>query len=245
MLLIPASPNYGKTVAGLTPNLENNMEFTENQQHPLQRMSRLGIVAVLHVALLAALLSSMKITITPKPQDPVIVQFEETKIKEIPEIPPPVVDPIRSLTPPIFVPAPPVINSTPNDNPLSNTTSNPDVPRPLGPTGDPGKETGVTDMPSRAKDPIHVAAVINLNACDKPAYPASSIRNGDTGTVTLSMLIGTDGKVIETKTLDSSGHRALDRAATQALSLCRFTPGTIDGVPQQSWTKVQYVWKID
>ncbi|PXX42128.1 outer membrane transport energization protein TonB [Undibacterium pigrum] len=245
MLLIPASPNYGKTVAGLTPNLENNMEFTENQQHPLQRMSRLGVVAVLHVALLAALLSSMKITITSKKDGPIqISQIEKPVEKET--IPPPEFETRlkNPITPPLIVPEPPTGLPTKKDESgLTNTE--------IG-IKDTGKSVGTGTLDGTVvaaiappKNPIHVAAVINLNACDKPVYPASSIRNNEAGTVTLSMLIGTDGKVIETKTLDSSGYRALDRAASQALSLCRFTPGTIDGVAQQSWTKVQYVWKID
>ena len=240
MLLIPASPRHENTLPGLTPHLENNMEFTENQQHPLQRMSRLGVVALLHVALLAVLLNSMKITITPKLQDPMMVDFEkpETKKQEPepklerelpkPKDPPPYVPPIE-----VAIARPPMEDI--RDHPPHITI---------------GRKVEIRDdgediLDKTPKTPVHVAAVINLNACDKPTYPAGSIRNGDTGTVTLSMLIGTDGRVIETKTLDSSGHRALDKAASQALALCRFTPGTIDGVPQQSWTKVQYVWKID
>jgi len=43
----------------------------------------------------------------------------------------------------------------------------------------------------------------------------------------------------------SSGFRELDRAAQVGLGLCRFKPGTVDGVPQQSWTKMQYVWSLD
>ncbi|MFZ6746099.1 energy transducer TonB [Undibacterium sp. JH2W] len=222
------------------------MEFTENQYQPLKRMSRLGVVALLHVALLAALLSSMKITINRhKDEGPIqVTQIEKPVERE--KLPPPKLetklkDPI---SPPLVIPEivtnrPPIIDES------GLTTTNTGI-------KDTGKSTAggtidgtVVAAIAPPKNPIHVAAVINFNACDKPAYPASSIRNGETGTVTLSMLIGTDGKVVETKTMESSGYRALDRAATQALSLCRFTPGTIDGVAQQSWTKVQYVWKID
>ena len=245
MLLIPASPSYGKTVAGLTPNLENNMEFTQNQQHPLQRMSRLGVVALLHVALLAVLLSSMKIKITSKTEGPIqISQIEKPVEKE--KIPPPEFDTKleNPINPPLIVPEPP--SGFPKNLDESGLTSTETGIKDTGKSTVGGTLDGtVVAAVAVPKNPIHVAAVINLNACDKPAYPGSSIRTGETGTVTLSMLIGTDGKVIETKTLESSGYRALDRAASQALSLCRFTPGTIDGVAQQSWTKVQYVWKID
>lgn len=244
MLLIPASPRHKNTVPGLTPHLENNMEFTENQQHPLHRMSRLGVVALLHVALLAVLLSSMKITITPKLQDPVMVDFEKPETKKQEPEPKFERELPKPKDPPPYIPESEVNTKTP---PLENTIKEVTTDRREGTvkreSGGTEGGTGIVDV--APKTPVHVAAVINLNACDKPAYPASSIRTGETGTVTLSMLIGTDGKVIETKTLESSGYRALDRAASQALSQCRFTPGTIDGVTQQSWTKVQYVWKID
>ena len=33
--------------------------------------------------------------------------------------------------------------------------------------------------------------------------------------------------------------------ARKGLSLCKFTPGTVDGKPEQSWHKMKYVWKLD
>jgi len=60
----------------------------------------------------------------------------------------------------------------------------------------------------------------------------------------LQFLIGLDGKVADSKIERSSGFRALDAAAKNALSLCKFKPGLVDGKPQQSWTVVDYVWKL-
>ncbi|MFD2270900.1 hypothetical protein ACFS07_06595 [Undibacterium arcticum] len=37
----------------------------------------------------------------------------------------------------------------------------------------------------------------------------------------------------------------MDKAARLALSICKFKPGTTDGKPEQSWTKVQYEWKLE
>jgi len=223
------------------------MEFTENQQHPLKRMSRLGVVALLHVALLAALLNSMKIKITPP------VFFEPKSIHE-PEKP----KPVEQVLPPV----PPDTLPPPINPPITPPTIGPGDPPPINPppaggnTGDIGPSTlppggtGVTGGGTETGSPparktVHIAAIVDMSRCEKPAYPARSIRLGETGTVTLAMLIGTDGRVLETKTEGSSGSRDLDKAASQALSLCRFTPGTIDGVAQQSWTKVQYVWNLD
>lgn len=230
------------------------MEFTENQhqsqrqsQHQsFQRLSRLGVVAVLHVILLAVVLNDMKIKIALPHTDPLIVDFEKPK-QEKPVTRDPVIEPTKPpplksavIDPPVV--DGPVIHTSPpkttdNDGPIATTGKEA--------TGSGNGGTGVSDAPAQAKAPVHVAAVVDMSRCEKPVYPASSIRNGEEGTVTLAMLIGTNGRVMDTKTEGSSGYRNLDRAASQALSLCRFTPGTIDGVAQQSWTRVQYVWKLD
>ncbi|MFZ6756953.1 energy transducer TonB [Undibacterium sp. Ji50W] len=222
------------------------MEFTNHQHQSFKRLSRLGVVAALHVVLLAVVLNDMKIKITLPHVDPLIVKFEEPKLEKT-VTHDPVIEPTKS--PPLKFPVidPPVVDGPVIHTPPPKTTDsdgariNPGK----GDAGSGGETTGTSDLPVQAKVPVHVAAVVDMSRCEKPVYPASSIRNGEEGTVTLAMLIGANGRVMDTRTEASSGHRNLDRSASQALSLCRFTPGTIDGVPQQSWTKVQYVWKID
>lgn len=86
--------------------------------------------------------------------------------------------------------------------------------------------------------------VIDNKSCDAPKYPKASLMNEETGTVTLGFLIGTDGKVIESKIESSSGSKSLDKTALAALSLCKFKPGTKDGKVEQMWTKLDFVWKF-
>lgn len=88
-------------------------------------------------------------------------------------------------------------------------------------------------------------AVVNFNSCSKPEYPANSVRDGETGKVGLKFLIGKDGHVLQSKIVSSSGYRDLDKAAQKGLSACQFTPGTVDGVAQESWANVDYVWNLD
>ena len=87
-------------------------------------------------------------------------------------------------------------------------------------------------------------AVVDPKACSKPVYPAISLKKEQTGAVTLQFLIDVDGLVVESKIDKSSGYIALDNAARDALKLCKFKPGTKDGKPVQSWTKMQYVWSL-
>jgi protein TonB len=92
--------------------------------------------------------------------------------------------------------------------------------------------------------PSVTKAQVDFTTCDKPDYPRNSLRNEEQGTTRLAFLIGLDGRVADSKVEKSSGFRALDAAAKNALSLCKFKPGTVDGKPQQSWTAVDYVWKL-
>lgn len=86
--------------------------------------------------------------------------------------------------------------------------------------------------------------VIDNKSCEQPKYPKASLLNEETGTVTLNFLIGTDGKVLESKVENSSGSKSLDKTALQALSLCKFKPGTKDGKVEQMWVKMDFVWKF-
>ena len=67
--------------------------------------------------------------------------------------------------------------------------------------------------------------------------------NDKTGKVVLSLLVGVDGRVSDSKIEKSSGSPRLDQAARQALSLCQFTPGSVDGKPEQAWGRLAYEFK--
>jgi protein TonB len=60
----------------------------------------------------------------------------------------------------------------------------------------------------------------------------------------MAFLVGADGNVIESKVEKTSGFKNLDKAAVKAISACKFKPGTKDGAVAQTWTKVDYVWKL-
>ena len=63
-----------------------------------------------------------------------------------------------------------------------------------------------------------------------PNYPRNAQRLGLTGTVTLQVLVGIDGRPLEVSVVQSSGHRELDEAArAQVLKRWSFRPATRDG----------------
>jgi len=88
-----------------------------------------------------------------------------------------------------------------------------------------------------------VAATFDSKNC-KAEYPKASLVNEEEGAVTMAFLVGADGNVIESKVEKTSGFKNLDKAAVKAISACKFKPGTKDGAVAQTWTKVDYVWKL-
>ena len=108
-----------------------------------------------------------------------------------------------------------------------------------------------------ADNPLHQDSPINdavtstpitpppqKKGCLPPQYPPSAIQNNEEGTTTLALLIGADGSVKEGNVSKSSGYTDLDDAVLAALKLCHFKPGTEDGIPIDSWLKLQWVWKL-
>ena len=89
-----------------------------------------------------------------------------------------------------------------------------------------------------------VPASFDPKTC-KAEYPKSSLMNEEQGTVSMSFLVSPDGSVVESKLEKTSGFKNLDKAAIKSLSACKFKPGTKDGSPAQTWTKVDYAWKLD
>ena len=89
-----------------------------------------------------------------------------------------------------------------------------------------------------------VPASFDAKNC-KAEYPKASLMNEEQGTTSMSFLISADGSVSDSKLDKSSGFKGLDKAAIKSLSACKFKPGSKDGAPAQTWTKVDYAWKLD
>jgi periplasmic protein TonB len=203
----------------------------------------LTIVAAVHLALGLYAATHNKVTIFRAPQVVVDVLPNDTP-------PPPKVDytelPMEPLARPDIVvpPLPDNVQQPQTQPPLTARVAPEGLPADPPPHGRMGADGG--DKPAVVpKAPVHVAAVVDAANCARPDYPPASLRNGESGVVTLAFLIGTDGKVADSKVEKSSGFKALDKAAQVGLGLCRFKPGTVDGVPQPSWTRMQYVWNLD
>ncbi|MBA5640314.1 energy transducer TonB [Duganella sp. LX20W] len=88
-----------------------------------------------------------------------------------------------------------------------------------------------------------VPATFDARNC-RAEYPKASLMNEEQGNVSMAFLVSTDGTVVDSKIEKSSGYKNLDKAAIKAISACKFKPGTKDGAVAQTWTKVDYDWKL-
>lgn len=210
------------------------------EQAPRRKMSSLLITGVLHALALGLGLQATN-----------VIDFRQQRIIEMTPIAPPpkIEEPPKMQEPPKTMPLPtliepPIIPAAPDERAITTVKRDTLEKHDFEPTKSVETGLGKTEI-TPARTPVHIAAQVDSNACEKPEYPASSIRIGEEGTVNLAMLIGPDGRVLESRVEKSSGSRALDKAAVQGLSLCKFKPGSIDGVPEKSWAKLQYVWTIN
>ena len=214
------------------------MNFDTSRKH----YSGLAFVAVLHLVAAGIALKHSTILIT---------RSEPTVIVDVPPLEHQDPEPQRSKEFEVQEKAAPVIAPPPPDGikievlEHAITTSPPETAHGHSEPGGGGGGTGGGSVEAVRHEPVNVAAVIDAANCAKPTYPAGALRNGDEGTVTLAFLIGKDGHVASAKIERTSGHRDLDRAALQGLSLCAFKPGTVDGVAQESWARMQYAWRLD
>ena len=87
--------------------------------------------------------------------------------------------------------------------------------------------------------------VQDAKSCEQPSYPRESAAKGEQGTTTLRILVGVDGKAIDSEVEASSHSRKLDSAAQRAMMECSYKPSPADAKPQQQWVQTQYVWKLN
>ena len=80
----------------------------------------------------------------------------------------------------------------------------------------------------------------------QPPYPAASVHLGEEGSVTLALLVGADGRIMDARLDRTSGHARLDEAALRAArGDVRFIPGTEDGQPRAMWHRITITFRLD
>ncbi|MFL6659419.1 MAG: energy transducer TonB [Massilia sp.] len=218
------------------------MNFS-HEKNPGKNFTGIAVVVVIHALVAWGIVSGLGTRMVAKMADAVETKvIEEVKPPPPKEIPPPPPPPEMKAPPPPFIP-PVEVNVQQVAPPPPIAVSSQAKPA----TNELRKELPANGPPAVAANPnpVRVAAVADFNTCAKPEFPKASLRNEETGTVTVSFLIGVDGHVMESKITKSSGFRELDKAAQSAIGKCRFKPAMVDGKPEQAWQPVQYVWTLE
>ncbi len=170
--------------------------------------------------------------------NPKIIPILSTPIKTIEILPdPPPPPPEKPLehkqapqkTSPYVAPKQPVVSLP--DNPHVDFTPTPFIPEIPNAGG-----VGGTVI-----EPVKPAVLIGANIDPRyannfqPAYPADEIRAGNTGRVTVKVLIGADGRVKDIEKVSAASDSFWEATRRQALSKWRFKPATRDGEPYETW----------
>jgi len=226
------------------------VDYAESQRNPGKHLTGFTVVVVLHIILGWALLNGLARKVVEVIKAPI-----ETKIIE--EVKPPPPPPPENLPPPpkfappppSFAPPPEVQISNPAPAPTITTTQAappPAAPVTIAPAPAPVAAAPAPPAPARQA----VAAKIDVSTCEKPEYPSAAARAEATGITKIRFVVDASGSVSKAEVQQSAGasreHRLLDRTAVDALSKCRFKPGTDEhGKPVGGTTVVDYVWKLD
>ena len=220
------------------------MNFSHDKQ-PGKNFTGIAVVILIHALVAWGIVSGLGTRMVTKVAEAVETKIvEEVKPPPPKEVPPPPPPPEMKAPPPPFIP-PVEVNvqqPPPPQNVIASATNVKPATTELQKTS---PTPAPTPTPTAAAAPVRQAAVADFNTCATPEYPKASLRNEESGRVTISFLIGVDGRVVDSKIQKSSGFRDLDKAAQQALGKCRFKPAMVDGKPEQTWSPVEYVWNLE
>ncbi|SFU35020.1 energy transducer TonB [Pseudoduganella namucuonensis] len=80
--------------------------------------------------------------------------------------------------------------------------------------------------------------------CATPVFPGAWQKEDIEGNARIGVLVGADGNVLESKLLESSGYKELDKASLRASKKCTFKPAAKTGDLAPNWVRVKYSWVL-
>lgn len=79
--------------------------------------------------------------------------------------------------------------------------------------------------------------------CTPPVYPELALRERRAGTVQMRFKIDLEGKPVDARIDQSSGHADLDKAALEAYGRCKFVVSERGGGTRR-WLRLSHQWKL-
>ncbi|QGY81436.1 energy transducer TonB [Sphingorhabdus lacus] len=202
-----------------------------------RRTNSLGMGAAILVNGSIILAVALSPIIAERVPIPTIIQGtnipEQKPVKKDPKPDDNVAKPIK----PIFAPDPIIETKTPPDLGPSTTNEWTDIGS-IGTTAGGDDEAGSTlgNIP-KIPMPIFKAALRDprFARAFQPEYPVGKLRLEIEGSVTVRILVGTDGRVRQVQILNATDPDFARATEKQALKAWRFKPATRDGVPVEDW----------
>jgi protein TonB len=216
-------------------------------QKPASPTSLVIVIALHGAALTALMLAKTEI----ERRAPVI-----TKMLDIPEVKPPPPEPVKKVEteqPPLesrietvrTIVTPPinrevVISQPRDDRPVIFD------PGPIGTgTFQPPSEPAPQPQPQPVPEPVRTEAQLDSRSRLQPPYPAAEERAEVTGSVTVLIVIGTDGRVKAVEKLSAASDAFFRATEQQALRHWRFKPAMVDGKPVESRKRMTVHFRLD
>lgn len=187
-----------------------------------------GIVAA-HVAALWALLQVDAVRQAVAEVAPIVVDIVAPPAPVQPPPPPP--KPVVRKTPP---PPAPVIAAAPSPAPAPAYVTPPAPPEPPAPPPQvfaPPAPPAPVAAPAPAGPKAVPASALRYRVQPPIEVPLASRRMGESGRVTLRVVVDTRGMPVQWSVIRSSGFPRLDANATSAMGQARFEPCTENGTP--------------
>ncbi len=113
----------------------------------------------------------------------------------------------------------------------------------------PASEGGATGaafetLPARG-DYVYVESIPSPRREVRPEYPEIALRAGVEGRVTVHVLVGRDGRVLDAVLAERDQVPMLNEAALTAARQWLFTPGLANGHPVACWTAIPFRFRLD
>lgn len=224
------------------------MSYLDQRMSP-QRIWAIVIVAILHVLLGFGLIYGFYQSYNKgKAEDLEVFDVAEEPPPE--EEPPPPEEIPEPVSPEIVTPPPIVRNPLPPPPPMTTTQTPPpqvpftpvvNPPRPSPPTPPPTPPVPPPTPPASPPTPARQTG----GSISDADYPASAIRAEASGTTSVSIQIGANGRVTGCSVTGSSGNGALDTTACSLIQRrFRFAPATRNGQPVASTTTRRITWTL-
>ena len=115
-------------------------------------------------------------------------------------------------------------------------------PRPAGPIT---VDLPPADPPLPKPEPVRSEAQLDSRSKLQPPYPAAEERAEVTGSVTVIVTIGTDGRVKDVEKVSAAKDSFYRATEQQALRYWRFKPAMVDGRPVESRKRMTVHFRLD